>query len=51
MQGQLYRLLGGDPVTLYCYYRFPRKWGFVPKRGALIAELYRRRGLPSENGG
>jgi glycosyltransferase involved in cell wall biosynthesis len=51
MQGQLYRLLGGDPLTLYCYYRFPRKWGFLPKRGALVAELYRRRGLPSENGG
>ena len=50
LQGHAYRFLGGDPVTLYCYYRFPRRWGFLPRRGALIAELYRRRGLPSEDG-
>jgi glycosyltransferase involved in cell wall biosynthesis len=49
IQGRLFQLLGGDPMSLYCYYRFPRKWGFIPKRGALIAELYRRRGLPKED--
>ena len=45
-QGHIFCFLGGDPMSLYCYYRFPRKWGFIPTRGALIAELYRRRGLP-----
>ena len=49
MQGCVYEWLGGDPVSLFCYYRFPRKWGFVPARGAVIAELYRRRGLPSKD--
>ncbi len=49
LQGRIVELFGGDPVSLYCYYRFPQKWGFVPKRGAIIAELYRRRGLPNED--
>jgi glycosyltransferase involved in cell wall biosynthesis len=48
LQGRLFQFIGGDPVTLNCYYRFPRKWGFVPARGAVIAELYRRRGLPDK---
>jgi glycosyltransferase involved in cell wall biosynthesis len=37
--------LGVDPERVYCYYKFPKKWGFLPARGAVIAELYRRRGL------
>lgn len=37
--------LGIDPEPVYCYHRFPRKWGFLPRRGGVIAELYRRRGL------
>lgn len=49
LQGRVVELLGCDPVSLYCYYRFPRKWGFLPVRGALITELYRRRGLPNED--
>jgi len=36
---------GVDPEAIYCYHRFPRKWGFLPRRGAVIRELYRRRGL------
>jgi len=47
-QGRVVQLVGCDPVSLFCYYRFPRKWGIMPARGALIAELYRRRGLPNE---
>ena len=37
---------GIDPETVYCYHRFPKRWGFWPQRGAVIRELYRRRGLP-----
>jgi len=37
--------VGIDPEALYCYYKFPKKWGVLPARGAVIAELYRRRGL------
>jgi glycosyltransferase involved in cell wall biosynthesis len=51
LQGRLFQMLGGDPMSLYCYYRFPRKWGFIPTRGATIAELYRRRGLPQKDAG
>jgi glycosyltransferase involved in cell wall biosynthesis len=36
---------GVDPEAIYCYHRFPRRWGFLPRRGAVIRELYRRRGL------
>ena len=36
---------GIDPEAIYCYHRFPRKWGILPRRGAVIRELYRRRGL------
>jgi glycosyltransferase involved in cell wall biosynthesis len=36
---------GIDPEAVYCYHRFPRRWGFLPRRGAVIRELYRRRGL------
>ncbi len=36
---------GVDPEAIYCYHRFPRKWGFLPQRGTVIRELYRRRGL------
>ena len=49
LQGRIVQLIGRDPVSLYCYYRIPQKWGFIPKRGAVIAELYRRRGLPNED--
>jgi glycosyltransferase involved in cell wall biosynthesis len=38
--------VGIDPEAVYCYHRFPKKWGFWPQRGAVIRELYRRRGLP-----
>ena len=30
MQGRIFQYFGGDPMTLCCYYRFPRKWGFIP---------------------
>ncbi len=43
--GRAAAAVGIDPEALYCYYKFPRKWGVVPIRGAVIAELYRRRGL------
>lgn len=43
--GRVAMSLGIDPEAVYCYHRFPRKWGFLPRRGAVIAELYRRRGL------
>ena len=36
---------GIDPEAVYCYHRFPRRWGFLPRRGTVIRELYRRRGL------
>lgn len=37
--------LGIDPEAIYCYHKFPQKWGILPRRGAVIRELYRRRGL------
>jgi glycosyltransferase involved in cell wall biosynthesis len=37
--------LGFDPETVYCYHKFPKRWGVIPLRGAVIRELYRRRGL------
>jgi len=43
--GRVAIALGIDPEAVYCYHRFPRKWGILPARGAVIAELYRRRGL------
>jgi glycosyltransferase involved in cell wall biosynthesis len=43
--GRVALALGVDPEAVYCYHRFPRKWGILPARGAVIAELYRRRGL------
>ena len=43
--GRVALALGIDPEAVYCYHRFPRKWGILPARGAVIAELYRRRGL------
>jgi glycosyltransferase involved in cell wall biosynthesis len=47
--GRIAQFVGIDPVSLYSYYRFPQKWGFIPRRGAIVAELYRRRGLPNED--
>jgi glycosyltransferase involved in cell wall biosynthesis len=43
--GRVAQGLGLDPEIVYCYYKFPRRFGFVPERGAVIRELYRRRGL------
>ena len=43
--GRIALRLGIDPEALYCYVQMPRKWGLFPSRGALIRELYRRRGL------
>ena len=43
--GRLAQTFGIDPEIVYCYYKFPRRWGFLPERGAVIRELYRRRGL------
>jgi glycosyltransferase involved in cell wall biosynthesis len=43
--GRVAYALGFDPEGVYCYYKFPKKWGVLPMRGAVIAELYRRRGL------
>ena len=43
--GRVAQALRVDPEVLYCYYKFPRRWGFLPERGAVIRELYRRRGL------
>ncbi len=43
--GRLAQAIGIDPEIVYCYYKFPRRWGFLPERGAVIRELYRRRGL------
>jgi glycosyltransferase involved in cell wall biosynthesis len=43
--GRVALAFGIDPEAVYCYHRFPRKWGFLPQRGAVIRELYRRRGL------
>ena len=43
--GRLAQTIGIDPEIVYCYYKFPRRWGFLPERGAVIRELYRRRGL------
>lgn len=43
--GRVALALGVDPEAVYCYHRFPRRWGFLPQRGAVIRELYRRRGL------
>ena len=43
--GRLAQALRIDPEVVYCYYKFPRRWGFLPERGAVIRELYRRRGL------
>ncbi len=46
--GRVAYALGIDPERVYCYYKFPKKWGLLPVRGAVIAELYRRRGLDAE---
>jgi len=43
--GRLAQAIGVDPEIVYCYYKFPRRLGFLPERGAVIRELYRRRGL------
>jgi glycosyltransferase involved in cell wall biosynthesis len=43
--GRVALRFGFDPEAVYCYHRFPKKWGFLPQRGAVIRELYRRRGL------
>ena len=43
--GRIAQALGVDPEVVYCYYKFPRRWGFLPERGAVIRELNRRRGL------
>ena len=43
--GRVALAIGADPERVYCYWKFPKKWGFLPERGAVIAELYRRRGL------
>ncbi|MEO8674207.1 MAG: glycosyltransferase family 2 protein [Casimicrobiaceae bacterium] len=37
--------LGGEPEAVYFYLNYPKRWGFLPRRGAVFAELYRRRGL------
>jgi glycosyltransferase involved in cell wall biosynthesis len=47
--GRLARMFGLDPEAAYCYHKVPKKWGFLPSRGALIRELYRRRGLAPWN--
>ena len=39
--------LGGEPEAVYFYFNYPRRWGFLPRRGALFPVLYRRRGLPA----
>ncbi len=43
--GRLAQWLGIDPEAVYCYAKFPKRYGILPVRGAVIAELYRRRGL------
>lgn len=43
--GRLAQWCGVDPEALYCYAKFPRRYGILPVRGSVIAELYRRRGL------
>ncbi len=43
--GRAAQALGIDPEAVYCYHKFPKRWGVVPTRGAVIRELYRRRGL------
>ena len=35
-----------EPEAVYFYLTFPKRWGFLPQRGVVIRELYRRRGLP-----
>ena len=45
--GRFAQMIGIDPEAVYCYYKFPRRWGFLPARGSVIRELYRRRGLPA----
>jgi glycosyltransferase involved in cell wall biosynthesis len=39
--------LGGEPEAVYFYFNYPKRWGFLPHRGAVFPELYRRRGLPA----
>jgi len=39
--------LGGEPEAVYFYMNYPKRWGFLPYRGAVFPELYRRRGLPA----
>jgi len=43
--GRAAQMLNVDPESVYCYYKFPKRWGIVPTRGAVIRELNRRRGL------
>ncbi len=43
--GRAAQALGVDPEIVYCYHKFPQRWGIVPARGAVIRELNRRRGL------
>lgn len=43
--GRVALAVGVDPERVYCWWKFPKKWGFLQARGAVIAELYRRRGL------
>ena len=50
MLGRVVQALGVDPEVVYCYYKFPRRWGFMPERGAVIRELNRRRGLAEMTG-
>ena len=39
--------LGREPEAVYFYLNYPKRWGFLPRRGALFPVLYRRRGLPA----
>lgn len=39
--------LGGEPEAVYFYFNYPKRWGFLPRRGAVFPDLYRRRGLPA----
>ena len=39
--------LGHEPEAVYFYFNYPKRWGFLPRRGALFPVLYRRRGLPA----
>jgi hypothetical protein len=35
--GRIALAVGVDPERVYCYHKFPKRWGFLPVRGAVIA--------------